>query len=395
MKVLLKLALRNLINAGLRTWLNVLVLSFAFVAIIWTQGIYRGMGKQAEQALIDFEYGGGQLWHEAYDPYNPLTIEDSHGKIPEPIKKLVSQGKATCILIFQGTIYPQGRFIPVLIRGIDPEQKILKLPSNFLSTGKDRQDEIPAFIGTRMAKTARLKPGDTVILRWRDSRGVFDAGILRIVQVFSSTVQSVDSGQVWIPLKTLQSMTRSEEEATIITFAKDALPISFNIPNWKFKNLDFLLKDVKEVVVSKTLGASILYVVLLFMAMLAIFDTQVLSIFRRIKEIGTLVALGFTRAQVILLFTIEGAINAVLAGILVFLYGYPFLSRFARTGWAMPQAVDSYGYPIGEKIIPVFSAGLIAGTAVLIMLLTTIVSFLPTRRIARLKPTDALRGRMQ
>lgn len=60
----------------------------------------------------------------------------------------------------------------------------------------------------------------------------------------------------------------------------------------------------------------------------------------------------------------------------------------------MPQAVDSYGMSIGEKIFPVYSAGLVVGTTALVMLVTTVVSFLPTRKIARLKPTDALRGKM-
>ncbi len=396
MKVLLKLAFRNLISAGLRTWLNVLVLSIAFVVIIWTQGIYRGMGDQASKTMIDLEYGGGQYWHESYDPFNPLTIEDSHAKIPDDIKNLISEGKATSILIVQGAIYPQGRFIPVLIKGIEPQQKILSLPSNFLYNNKfSSSEEIPAFIGIRMAKTTKLRPGDSVILRWRDSKGVFDARILRIVQVFSSIAPSVDVGQVWVPLKTLQSLAKMEGEATIITLAKETSPPSLDIPGWKFKDLNFLLKEVNELVLTKSLGASIIYVILLFMAMLAIFNTQVLSIFRRVREIGTLVALGFTRSQVILLFTIEGAMNAILAGILAFIYGYPFLSRFARSGWAMPEIVDSYGFAIGERLMPIFSVGLIVGTVILIMLLTTIVSFLPARRLSRLKPTDALRGKMQ
>lgn len=396
MKVLLKLAFRNLISAGLRTWLNVLVLSVAFVVIIWTQGIYKGMGDQASRSLMDLEYGGGQYWHEAYDPFNPLTIEDSHAKIPYVIKNLISKDKATCILIVQGTIYPQGRFIPVLIKGIEPQQKVLNLPSNFLYNDKfSSSEEIPAFIGVRMAETARLRPGDTVILRWRDSRGVFDARIIRIVQVFSSIAPSIDVGQIWVPLETLQSLAKMEEEATIITLAKETVPPSLDIPSWRFKDLNFLLKEVNELVLSKTLGASIIYVVLLFMAMLAIFNAQVLSIFRRVREIGTIIALGFTRSQVVFLFVIEGVMNAVLAGILALIYGYPLLSSFARSGWAMPKIVDSYGFALGERLMPIFSGGIIVGTVLLIMLLTTIVSFLPARRLSRLKPTDALRGKMQ
>jgi len=36
----LKLALRNLLGAGMKTWLRVIVLSLAFVTIIALQGVY-------------------------------------------------------------------------------------------------------------------------------------------------------------------------------------------------------------------------------------------------------------------------------------------------------------------------------------------------------------------
>ncbi len=60
----------------------------------------------------------------------------------------------------------------------------------------------------------------------------------------------------------------------------------------------------------------------------------------------------------------------------------------------MPEATDSYGFALGERLFPTYGAGLVIGTTVLILLVTTIVSFLPTRKIAKLKPTDALRGKL-
>ena len=45
--VIFKLALRNILGAGLRTWLNVFVLSLAFVSIIWMQGLIDGMNNEA------------------------------------------------------------------------------------------------------------------------------------------------------------------------------------------------------------------------------------------------------------------------------------------------------------------------------------------------------------
>lgn len=385
-----RLAVKNLLGAGLRTWLNVVVLSLSFVAIIWTQGLYRGMGEQASQAMIEAELGGGQYWQPDYDPLAPLSLQDAHGVIPDELQQLIEQGQATPILITQATIYPNGRMITIRMKGTDPTQNILSLPSHFL---KGDNEEIPALIGSRMAKNAGLSAGDSVTVRWRDVDGTFDARDVTIVQVFKTNVQTIDQGQIWIPINIMQELTLMENEASLVVVSEEAASDK-NIAGWEFKDLDFLLADIKALVQSKSIGASILYAVLITLAMLAIFNTQVLSIFRRKKEMGTLMALGFTRFQVIRLFTLEGALHGVLAALVATIYGLPLLIWFSKTGWALPGATDSYGFALGEKLFPTYSAGLVLGTTLLVLTITTIVSFLPTRKIAKLKPTEALRGRI-
>ena len=74
------------------------------------------------------------------------------------------------------------------------------------------------------------------------------------------------------------------------------------------------------------MSSVVLWAIILMLAMLAIFDTQVLSIFRRQKEIGTYIALGMTRKQVVTLFTMEGAMHAVLAAVIGAIYGVPLLA---------------------------------------------------------------------
>ncbi len=389
--VIPRLALKNLFGAGLRTWLNVVVLSFAFVAIIGLQGIYNGMNDQAVHSLTDAEYGGGQYWQENYDPYEPLSLPDAHAPLPEALSGLTDEGLAAPVLIVQGTIYPSGRIQPVLLKGIDPEQSVISIPTHFLAL---EDVELPALIGTRMAKNAGLKKGDTITVRWRDAQGTFDARDAYIVEVMRTTVQSIDLGQMWVPLEKIQEFARMPNEASLVVLARDTAPLKEVAAGWEFKKLEFLLKDITALVQSKTIGGSIMYSILVLLAMLAIFNTQVLSIFRRRKEMGTLMALGFTRVKVIKLFTLEGAMHGVLAAVVAAIYGTPLLVMFAKKGWAMPDNVDSYGFAIGDTLIPTYGAGLIIGTTVLVLVVTTIVSFLPTRKIAKLKPTDALRGRM-
>jgi ABC-type lipoprotein release transport system permease subunit len=386
----LTLAVRNILSAGIRTWLNVVALSFAFVAIIFMQGFYDGLNEQVERATVDALYGGGQYWQKGYDPYDPLSLEDAHAPIPPQLQALKDQKTATPILVRTATIYPQGRFRSIILKGIDPDQTILSIPSSLLRSG---QDGIPSLIGSRMAKSAGLKKGDMVTVQWRDVHGMFDARDVRIVEVFKTTVQDIDNEQIWIPLDRLQQITRMANEATTVVLKKNVSPIN-DVPGWELKDLEFLLRDLRSLVRMKSVGGSILYLLLLFLAMLAIFDTQVLSIWRRRKEMGTLMALGMTRTKVIELFTLEGAFHSVLAAVVGAFYGIPLLAYVANKGFELPTSTDNFGFAIGEKLFPTYSPGLVVGTTLLVCFVTTIVSFLPTKKIADLKPTDALRGKL-
>ncbi len=386
-----RLAIKNLLGAGLKTWLNVVVLSLAFVIIIWMQGLYDGMGNQAKVATIDAEYGGGQYWQENYDPLDPLSLQDAHGVIPDSLKTQIDKGLATAVLISQATIYPEGRLHTIQMKGIDPAQNnIVNLPTRFLD---QEGEDLPALIGTRMAKNTGLEIGDSVTVRWRDAKGTFDARDVQIVQIMKTMVPTVDQAQIWVPLDKLQSLTGMENEASlvILTQGTEEFP---QASGWVHKDMDFLLKDINYLVKTKKTGGSVIFFILLALAMLAIFNTQVLSIFRRRKEMGTLMSMGMTRGMLIRLFTLEGAMHSVLAAIVAAIYGTPLLLWQAKKGMSLPASIDDYGIAIGEVLLPVYGAGLIISTTILVLLVTTIVSFMPTRKIAKLKPTDALRGKM-
>lgn len=388
--MLFKLAYRNLIGAKLRTVLNVGVLSLTYVLIIWHQGLFSGMYRQATRDVIKDEIAGGQYWHKNYDPYDVLSLDEGHGSVPMELKPLIENKKAIPILIRQANLYSKGRVQSVLIKGINPEQKILDIPTTKLESEKD---VLPVLVGKIMARKNSLKIGDSVTIRWRDIHGTFDAVEGEIVEIMNTNVPTIDNGQLWLPLERLQKMTGLTNQATIIVVGNDVKGQP-GLPDWQFKNQDFLLKDISDVVKSKRTASAILYLVLLFLIMLAIFDTQVLSIFRRRKEIGTLMALGMTRLKVILLFTLEGALNGILGIGVAAIYGTPVLIYTANTGIPLPQATEEYGFALSARMFPVYSAWLITGTVLIVMLTVTIVSYLPTRQISGLKPTEALKGKI-
>lgn len=385
MKLAFQLAYRNLMGSGLRTWLNVSVLSFAFVVIIFYNGLIDGWNEQAKRDGVAWEYGKGQLLNENYDPFDPFTLEDGHGTLKD-----AQQKELIPVLIRQATIYPQGRMLSVALKGIDVNQTLIELPTYKLAQSKE---VIPALIGKRMAETAKLKMGDQVLLRWRDKNGTYDAASVTVVDIFDTNVPTVDNGQVWIPIEKLWAMTELQNHATLYINASNR--DNLQEAGWTFRSQKMLLKEISDIIEMKKSSGFIMYGLLLAISLLAIFDTQVLSIFRRQREIGTYIALGMTRLRVVGLFTIEGSMYSLLASLVGCLYGIPLFIYLANTGIGMPGYTENTGIIIAERIFPVYSLSLVLGTLVLVVLSSTLVSFLPSRKIAKMDPVDALKGKLQ
>jgi len=379
------------LGAGLRTWLNVFVLSLSYVMIIYMNGMLDGWNNQAKSDMREWETGGSQYWHSDFNPYDAFTWEDSHAKMPGEFSSGIKSGEIAPVLITSASIYPDGRVQSIILKGIPTDQKVIKLPTSSLN---GEREEIPAIIGKRMAEKNRLEKGDLVTMRWRDAYGTFDARDVVITDIFNCNVPSIDAGQFWIPLEILQEMLQLDNEATIIISSSEEDAEILN-SDFVYKDFEFLTEEVTKIIKTKSIGTSVFYVILLLLAMLAIFDTQILSIFRRQREIGTQIALGMTRGQVVRLFTIEGAMHAVLAAGLGAVYGIPLFINQANNGIPMPEGTDDMGLAIADTIIPVYSIGLIVGTVFFVMIAATIVSYIPARKISKMKPTDAIRGKVQ
>lgn len=392
--MLFKLALRNLLGAGTRTWLNVFVTSLSFLLIIFSTGLLNGWLEYAKRAVVETEIGGGAYWHPAYDPEDPFALDDAHGLPPPSITALVDGGQGMPVLIIQGSMYPHGRMMPILIKGIPPMQQIVDLPTLHLNRiDPDPNLPIPVLIGSGMAQSSQLQLGDSFILRWLDAHDTYDARDAEIVSIMDVENFKIDQGQVWIPLARLQQLAAMPGEATYVVIKQGAEPAA-ETGTWQTMNADDLLRDVIQLIEAKQSSNSILYGMLLILAALGIFNSQVLSIFRRQREIGTLIAMGMTRDRVVALFTLEGGLHSLLALILGALYGGPMLYLAAAKGLPLPYDAADTGIIIGQRLYPIYSAGLLLGTTALVAGIVTVVSYLPARKIAQLEPTEALRGRI-
>ena len=388
--MLLSIAIKNLIGAGIRTWLNVFVTSVSIFMIIFSSGMYTGMKEHAKNVSIDTEIAGGAYWHPNYDPYDPITFEDSHSETPKKLIELIKHKKALEILVSQASIYPNGRVVPVIMKGITADQTILNIPTQKLI--KYDGPNIPILIGRGMAKYARLNIGDTFIVRWMDKNKSYDAGQGEIIHIMDSDNFKIDMGHIWIPISIVQDMLSMNNQSSYVVYQEGVENIN-DIDNWIQRDVNYLIRDMEAIIEQDRPNAIMIYIILLSLAAMGIFNAQTLSIFRRKKEIGTLMAIGMHKRKVVLLFTLEGALNAIFAIILTAILFGPLLYYFSIYGVPLPIDYSDMGLIIAKRLIPIYSFPLLILTGISVFIILLIVSYIPSRKISKMHPVDAIRGK--
>ncbi len=388
--LLFKTAIKNILGAGRRTWLNAAILSFTFVLMTAFNGLIDGWVNDAIVDTRDWETGDGQFWHENYDRYDVFSLQDAHGEIPEEFAPCLANQSLTPILVIQAVAYESGNMRNIQLRGVDPSQQLLEIPSRHLHTDGDA---LNAVIGARMAQTLNASKGDRLLIRWRDKNGAFDAREIVIASVFNSSIATVDEGQVWIALDKLREMTGMRDEATYLVRSDDC-PIERDVNGWYYKDSDFLLEDLYLMAQHSRVESLIIFTILLAIALLAVFDTQTLSIFRRQKEIGTYISLGMTPRQVTRLFTLEGTTYSLLGILVGVLWGTPLLYWYGQTGITLPESYTEIGLGMRETMLPIYEPVTILTSIAIIILMSMLTSWLPARKIAKSNVVEALKGRI-
>ncbi len=339
MSMLFKIAIKNLLGARLRPWLNVFVTAISFFLIVLMSGMYDGMREHAKQVSIETEIAGGAYWH------------------PQS----------------QASIYPNDRIMPVIMKGISPAQTLVNLPTSSLNDHNG--GTIPVLIGAGMADYAKLKVGDSFTIRWLDADRTYDADEGTVVHIMQTENFKVDMGHIWLPLEKTQTMLAMEGEATYVIHEENLPPLQ-NSGDWIARDVQYLIRDMEAMIEADEPNARIMYFILLALAAMGIFNAQVLSIFRRGREIGTLMALGMTRSRVVGLFTLEGGLNAFLAAIVTVVLFGPLLWYLGVYGFDVGIDYSEMGLIVARRLIPVYSVGLLVTTMAVVSVIVLVVSYM-------------------
>lgn len=244
------------------------------------------------------------------------------------------------------------------------------------------------------AKRHHLKIGDTLSLR--KAGGLLDfkiTGLLvgeKISRLRDGNLGIIDIASAQWRLEKLGQLDRidliTHEETSleaVITRLNTQMGDQVLIRRPRQRN-----KQVEKMLFSFQMNLTALSAISLFVGLFLIYNTLLVSVVHRRKEIGLLRAIGVDRVQIFRLFTLEGIVIGTVGGFLGVVIG-ALLARWVVQVLAQTVTALYVSIPPSPFSLPfaLFIEGVVIGIVV-----STFSALYPAWQAARLKPREAMEG---
>ena len=400
---MLALALRNVVRQKAHSAMTLAAIIFGVVGLILAGGWVNDIFVQLGEALIHSQSGHLQAYKSGFyaagsrDPEKYLIAD------PVPIKEriagLAGVESVMARLNFSGLLNTGRSDLPIIGEGVEPGKEAAL--GSFVTMTAGRQltdkDSYGVVIGFGVAHALKLQPGDRVTLLANAVGGALNSLELEVIGVFQSFSNDYDARAVKIPLPAAQELLdtkganalvvtlhKTSDTDRIAALLKEQLgPAGMEVKTWVELN-DFYEKTVR--LYKRQFG--FLQLIILIMVLLSVTNTVNMSVFERVGEFGTLMALGNRTGEVFRLIVIESTTLGLAGGILGVLLGAALAWGISSIGIPMPPPPNAnMGYTAHILIVP---SSLL--TSFLVGFGATVMAVLvPARRVTRIPVVDALR----
>lgn len=260
----------------------------------------------------------------------------------------------------------------------------------------EKGDGPHALLGYELAQSFHLKPGDHVSVQTQSPNGRVNALEMNVKGLSASSFPFENKRVLTMPLSTAQSLLGLEGRVTEYAVAIDdvkklderanALRAALG-PEYEVHTWSELQPFVRDVIRRQQIVLGAVSVVLFIIVITGIINTMLMSVFERVREIGTMLALGVKRRAVMQMFIIEGAVIGIFGGSAGALVGTVLVTLLGRKGLVPPLSGFS-----PHAVVRPFVESTFVGLAVGVALLGAVIaSSWPAWRASRLDPVEALR----
>ncbi len=160
-----------------------------------------------------------------------------------------------------------------------------------------------------------------------------------------------------------------------------ALGPEYEVHTWA-ERIPFLT----DLVETQTKIFNIVSTIVLLVVLLGIVNAMLMSVLERVREIGTMLAVGMRRSQITRMFLMEGAVLGVVGGVLGIAVGLLLVLVMSQAGIELPAP----GAKVASVIHPTVEPFFVVRTLAQAVIGSALAAILPARRAAALRPVEAL-----
>lgn len=411
MRILLKMALRNLRRNTRRTLLSMSSIAFGLAVVLWLGCILAGRNKAMIDRITANRTGHLQLHREDY--LRDKLITQSF-QVPEKLDQLLPAGSRYSPRLYLPSLISSGeQSTVIMLVGIDPdlETQVTNLNQS-LSNGDflkaEPEAECPSrqiFVGQALADLLKVKLGNKLVLMAQATDNTMGNDLFRVRGLFSSGSKDLDKSVAYAPINCVRKLGvlagvhelaihLPDETLSSPTLASlgTVLDSSIQVSTWKeaMPSVAGLLRG-NEVLVNMI--SAILFIVIT----IGIINVLLIGVFERVREFGVMIALGTTPAQLRGVILLESFLLGLGASIIGTILGTALVLYHMKTGFDISYFWGDQSPVLDQlslefKIFPIFKVLPYVKSVLTTIFFVLLAGVYPAFRASRLKPVEAMRA---
>ncbi len=401
-------AFRNIFRNLRRSILSAVAIAVSAMSIMALLALLECMETDMAKNLTSFYTGQIRIRnvdYEKYERYNPLHLSVDIASVLPVAESVDGVKAATPRINFPASLYLNEKNNGVLGVGIDFTKDAAFIDFDKLVT----EGRIPnaganeMLMGSILAHELALGVGDKVTMLTTTATRGTNAMTFKITGIASFPVGALSSTTVYVPLDRAQYLLRMEGQAQeILLLTKDG-----------YKEAD-VAKDVKQALLSQlsletetkqwkdlntiysflVIAKFIYYIIgaiFFVLGSTVIINTTMMVIYERMREIGTMGALGMQGKELTKLFLLEGSFISIAGSTLGTLIGVGIVFTLSKVGLNFTEVMSGVDMEISSILYPTvnwFTALFVWIYAIIISSLSTLI---PSRKASKIEIVEALR----
>ncbi|MES0491617.1 MAG: FtsX-like permease family protein [Leptospirales bacterium] len=400
--MILKFAFRNIFRNKKRTIVSALSVFFGALFVGLAYGYVNGMMDMMLSSFVRYQTGHVRVTTEEFigrEKFMPVDeLVPGSNNLIQDIEKVEGVESVEKRIKFGILLFKDNAPVPVLGVAVDIDNNKLNLREKVI---EGSLDEPGIYISNRLAEKLDKKLGDDLLIATQTSMGGLNGLKLPIKAIIETKVIDYDERFLYLPMKEAERLLKLGGNATeILVYGNTDEEATKEVK----EKISLMLQDgVTAKTYIEQMGglygyidtAKMIYLVIefaiLFLACIVIINTMLMAIFERMREIGTMKALGFSEKQLFRMFTTEGALIGVIGGIPGVIIGWLLIYVLSITGIDLGDAMKGVGYPMEYILYPHVNPTDLIAVIFLALIVPILASMLPSRYIKRYLPADALR----